>query len=560
MGSSNKNGENKYRDKAFSAISLIYDKTNNILEKHMGKRKGVAAGTAASLLSMGIERFDSDKENRDIAEEDENEEYNDGSEKDNKSHFLDRFLEHLVKHTIPDNLSEKDLIEKRINDPDRMKSPHLSIKLMASNFKRLSGTMTGLFAAQYGILHVITWKRPTKTLSFLILYTCLCNWPHLILVYPLVIFLLAGIVPGYTRRHPRDTPQFIKVKKRGQSLFEFLNQSEDHSVIADIVNESELDERFGNMKDDHKDTEGAMDTVAEMVNESPIESTLAVSNEAIKTKDPSKKKGPGFVKSQAMLLMNMRDLQNLTTDLLNSLNLGMKNWYSITGFENEVYTTLIFYGTISGIVFILTLGKYIPWRQIFIVTGWIALILCHPKSKKYIMVLTSKKGTKSKPSASLGKKQDAQIPEKKTTSSIIIENSPQVRRVEIFELHTKNLTNNQWSFSCYTDSLFDSKDPSRASGQKPNGAKLLSKVIPPEEWKFDIGYANKWQIDRSPLEFLHFRGIDNLELNVQENETEGWIYDSIDEDSLDLVYIFRRRRLYRDCFRYSVPPVKPKLF
>lgn len=546
-----------YRDGATNVLSKMYEKSNDIAGNHSGLNRGIAAGTAASLLSLGIDRINNGK----VPEENDGIPYNDeeldhlrelGVEMDESksSHFVDKLMERLLKHAIPTDTPDKKILEKRVTDPDRASKPNLSIRIIASNFKRLSTKMTAFFQIQYGLIHIVSWRNPTKTLSCLVLYTSICLWPHLVLAYPLIFLLFGVMIPSYIYRHPMGTSELIKVKKRGQSLLEFFNHSNDTSVITDLL---------GDEYNHDSDTESLSPRSSDfstLFTQHPISSS-ATATDVIEENDQIKKKDKTrHVRSQMTLLVNMRDLQNLTTDVLNGINAGERFWYETAGFKDERLTTFIFYGIITATSIVLVLGRFIPWRLIFIQSGWAGLIFCHPHSKKYILSI---KKSRAAQQVSEKKKSDEEAG-RFERHDIIIDDSAEIRMVEVYELENKSLLTNKWKFNCYTNNMFDLKSHVRASNKKPHGADHLGKILPPPDWKFDIGYANKWVIDKSPHRFLHERTINNPCLTVPDGEKEGWIYDNMkDIDNQDIVYEFRRRRLSRECFRYSRPPKSPVL-
>lgn len=556
---STKDGKNNdvYREKAAKVLSKMYDKTNSIADNNSGKNRGLAAGTAASLISLGIERINRGSpldENEGLPyTEDELKQLKElGSEMDeNKSsHFVDRFMEKLLKHAIPMDGEENELLEKRITDPERIKKPNLSIRILSSNFKRLSSKMSSFFRLQYGVIHIITWRNPTKTLSFLVLYTSICLWPHLVLAYPMIFLMFGVMLPAYIHRHPMRTPELIKVKKRGQSILDFFNLSDDTSVIEDLLGE-DYDRVSDSDSDSLQPVNSKSSDVSNLFSLKP--SSASSLSDGDVNEDIQKKSKGRHVKSQMTLFINMRDLQNLTTDILNGINSAEKFWFETAGFKDERLSTFLFYGVILATSIVLVFGRFIPWRLIFIQSGWAGLIICHPNSKKHIMRLNNSKST-------IKQKKKIQDAEGRfERHDIIIDDSAEIRMVEIYELQVKNLLNNKWSFHRYASNMFDIKNHARAAGKRPHGVDELAKVLPPPDWKFDMGYANTWQIDKNPKDFLKERNIINPHLEIRDGESEGWIYDNlIGIDNTDSTYEFRRRRLSRECYRYSRPPIIPK--
>lgn len=549
----------KYRERASKVLSKMYDKTSDIAGNNSGKNKGIAAGTAASLISLGIDRIN---QGQSVDETDglpyTGDELNQLKELESEmddsksSHFVDRFMEKLLKHAIPTDGPEKEMLERRVADPERLKKPPLSIRILTSNFKRLSSKMSSFFVLQYGLIHIITWRKPTKTLSFLVFYTSVCLWPHLILAYPMIFLIFGVMLPAYIHRHPMRTPELIKVKKRGQSMLDFFNLSSDTSVIEDLIGKDYQNDS-GSESDSLQPVISKSSDTSSMFSKKPVSASKLKDgdvNENIQKKDKTR-----YMKSQMTLFINMRDLQNLTTDVLNGINGAEKFWYETAGFKDERLSTFMFYGVIAATSIVLVFGRFIPWRLIFIQSGWAGLIVCHPNSKKYIMSIKNSKKAKKMKEVKESKEKEGRF----ERHDIIIDDSAEIRIVEVFELQNKNMLNNQWSFHRYTSNMFDIKNHERAAGKRPLGVDDLSKVLPPPDWKFDMGYANKWEIDTDPQKFFRERNINNPYLQVHEDEKEGWIYDKLDGvDNLDSSYEFRRRRLSRECYRYSRPPVIPK--
>ena len=540
----------QYREKASKLLEKMLDKTNDIAETYNGENKGIAAATAASLLNLGVERINKN-ESQDVEgslpySESELKDLRSlatDMDKDRSHHFVDGLLERLIKHSVPSE--DKEVLEKRLNDPARTNKPNLSLKILFSNFKTLSSKMSGLFAFQYGFLHLVTWRNPSKTLLYLILYTCICIWPHLVLALPLVGILGGVFIEGYAYRHPMEVPELIPVKKRGQSLLDFLS-SDDSSVLDDFISKDLRDLVHSKLVDLEESSNSSQDA-SNSAKLGTLSQELDI-NESIKRKNKSEQ-----INSQMTLLMNMRDLQNLTTELINSINAAEVFFYETAGFKDEKLSTFFFYILSFATGVVLFFGRFIPWRLIFIQSGWIALIVCHPRFKQFLQTLTKNKKKSPKKAPKVNK-----TVKKFERDDIIVDIIPDVSVVEIYELHIKSLLNNTWSFHLYTNNMFDLKDPTRVAGGRPTGASKLSNVMPPPEWRFDSGYTNKWKADKQPKNFLRERSVDTLNLIINENETEGWIYDNMEHsEDTDYVYEFRRRRLTRECYRYARPLRKP---
>lgn len=545
-------------------IHSLYDYTNNIAEtRGYDSNRGVLAGTAAALLGVGLDRFDSrGKSLREEAEFSEDQaaliELMAGSASEHRSsqqdhgHFMDRFMDRLVKESMGTNMPESEEIKRRMHDPSRSNKPPLSVRIFTSNMKRLSGKMGPFFKLQYGAIHVITWRNPSKTLCVLIAYTCVCLWPHLVLLFPLLVLLFGFLLPAYLHRHPMDRPEILKVKKRGQSLLDYFNDSDENSLFTDLV---------ADRRDLHYDDGASHVSLSSLADGSELqlryEDRSVMGSESTDTNGSKpKKEKKKFVMLQVSMLINMRDLQNLTTDVLDSISKAEDLLNDIISFKNERVTTFVFYLLIVLTCVLLFLGQYIPWRLVFIVSGWVALLACHPHTKK---LLVKAKGNRAEVEHEVKEKPKKEnFLEKFDRNDIIVDDQPEVRVVEIFELQTRDVFKHEWKFYGYSKRLFDATDLVRMSGKLPHGVDNITKVMPPREWKFDSGYSGHWYIDTKPEVFLEERAIDKSHLSVLITEKEGWIVDVLPAD-LDLTREFRRRRLYRECYRYSRPAKEFKL-
>lgn len=555
-------------------LNSLYNYTSGFAESNPGRTRGVAAGTAATFLGMGIDHIESsgtgngsgssqsvdytDEEIEAVramalsAEEEQ-------EKKADRGHFMDRFMEKLMMHTMPADTPDYEDFQSRMKDTARSSKPPLSLRVLGSNLKQLSSKMGAFFKLQYGLIGVFTWKKPTKTISALVVYTAVCLWPHLVLAFPLLFVLFGIIVPAYLHRHPRQWPEIIKVKKRGQSLLEYLSHTDETSVLEDILRENNPDL----LEDDevllvqslttHSSTTSGLTLMSKTQGSHTLAQTSVDIADRLNKKDRSQ-----FVKKQVSTFLNMRDLQNLTTDLLKGIDQAEAAAGEAVGFNNERLSTVIFYAVVLATSVVLFLGQFIPWRIIFIQSGWVAMGLCHPKTKKYIERFKAAKARaqyEQDSKLAVEKPAEEENQEKYDREDIIVDEKAQVRMVEIYELQYHNVLKNEWVLYAYTKRVFDFKDTVRLSGKKPHGVDSLTKVRPPVEWKFDFGYANNWRIDQNPRGFIRERTIDDEHLKVKDDEEDGWIYDDL-PPAQDNTMEFRRRRLYRECYRYARPAMK----
>lgn len=476
------------------------------------------------------------------------------SNRRNSSHFSDRIMESLLGGsgkasssgstlTKATEIKHNDQSEEEVDDEEEVEEiddkPGLSIWIIANNFKELSKRLTPVLALQKTAISVLTWKSPSQTVSVLVAYTMICKWPHLLLAIPMLTAIFMGILPGFLYRHPIRAPHIITVKRRGRTLIEYFNSSNDESILTDLLDQDT----------ETSSTSTRLSTVAESAAEIPEDAI----DEVVEGID----KGEKFVKSQANLLSNMRHLQNAMTDVVRSLRVAEKLGYDLTGFANEKLSTSIFYGLLVATFVISVLGVYIPWQLIFIQTGWVLVILCHPNSKKYLEMLLKKDPAKTevikKKKSKRQTKSDRITSEENNlistfdTKAIYPLDSPHRRTLEVFEIQYRSSTKPEWKNSIYCSSTFDLDDPKRARG-KPRGTTDIWDVIPPKDWKFDFAYINTWEIDRNPAALISERALSRT-LLTKNDAKDGWMYDKV--KVLEADFDFRRRRLTRECYRYA---------
>ncbi|KAK4557092.1 Peroxisome size and maintenance regulator [Recurvomyces mirabilis] len=138
--------------------------------------------------------------------------------------------------------------------------PNFSIPQMSSNFRRFNSRIGPVFVLQNRLIHLLTWRQPTATLSLLAIHTLLCLNPHLLPLIPLVGLLFYILLPSFLARHPtpandpRVEPGYGGAGIRGaevskskpapemskdffRNMRDLQNSMEDFSRVHDGVNE-----------------------------------------------------------------------------------------------------------------------------------------------------------------------------------------------------------------------------------------------------------------------------------------------------------------------------------
>ncbi|CCH41150.1 Peroxisomal membrane protein PEX28 [Wickerhamomyces ciferrii] len=535
----------RFQDAAILGLGQLYGITSNYSQKQndnpTSKRK-LAAATAASVLGASFDKWkdkgeerkrsgssgsNGEDDSRDIsgtfsdgATDDDTDGFwrdsdfeEDGEERSStdikrektmdktQSHFIDILLEKLLVHAvIPD---KKDL-EFRVNDPLRKEGESLSIPKFTKNLRKMTARLGGAFQAQYFILRIFHWTQPSLTITSLMIYTYVVLHPNLLFILPLIYLLYGIMVPGYLHRHPIHKPKLLKVRPRGESLLELFSKI-DNPKMAEIVDEEKA------------------------IEEEEIEKRVPELNETIDSNVKLLKKNMEFI-------VNMRDLQNSLTNLLGGIDNIEKFWYGTAGFKDERISTSLFFTVFLTVCILVLIGPYIPWRIMMITNGWLLFILIHPKVYPKLMEFNNL----IKPQ----KKDLDKIVKDSERRDIIIDDPPEIKEVEIFEIFQKSFTSSNWEFYMFSQNIFDMSDAYRKAQKPPPGVATIDSVQPPKGWKFEDD--EPWNIDYECLEWCQNRGLRLNRDNFIDENNEFHIDDE-----------FKRRRLFRNVIRYSRPARKP---
>src|SRR5947207_13949036 len=103
----------------------------------------------------------------------------------------------LLSQIIPSDLDDDH--RSRRKNVDR---PGFSLPLMSNNFRRCNARVGVLFVLQNRLIKLFSWRQPTRTLSFLVVYSFICLEPSLLAVLPLAILIFFIMIPSFLARHP----------------------------------------------------------------------------------------------------------------------------------------------------------------------------------------------------------------------------------------------------------------------------------------------------------------------------------------------------------------------
>jgi hypothetical protein len=482
------------QDTLLAGLTQLYEVTVNYSDEHSDARskRQMAAATAASVLGASLDRLNESDSDGFWASDWEDEEK---AVRKRQSHFIDVLLSKLIERGLPHDIPDKSNLQDRIDDPIRKDMDSLSLSIFVKNLRRLTERLGGLFQFQYFLLRIFHWTNPSMTLLALMIYTLVVLHPNAMFILPLVFLLYGVMIPGYLYRHPIHGHQLHHLHERGDSLLNSFTRVKDDKQLEKFFEEE-------------------LDRVPEL--------------ETVDTKYV-------FMKKNMEFLVNLRDLQNNLTKMVTIFDKLEKFWYGIAGFKDERVSTSLFFTVCSIVVLLVVVGPYIPWRPLLIFNGWFVLIMIHPKMKPLVKNIK----TLLKPQ----KRELDKVIKESERKDIIIDEEPEIRQVQIFEIWQRSHTTNEWEFYMFSNHIFHSEDPYRKSQAPPPGVSTIDDVSAPKSWRFD---DDSWNVDYDCREWCLNSGI---VLSAEEYVGDNNEF-LVDEQ-------FKRRRLYRDVIRYSRPARKP---
>ncbi|KAF2621811.1 Pex24p-domain-containing protein [Macroventuria anomochaeta] len=142
----------------------------------------------------------------------------DSMNRESTSRMGDRMINLLLAQVLPnEDLSATSPPDGNFDTSPQVKDrrshtyverPNFSIPTMSSNFRRFNSRIGVAFVFQNRLIRLFTWRQPTQTLSFLLMYTFICIDPYLLPVLPLASCLFFIMVPAYLARHPPPPTSF----------------------------------------------------------------------------------------------------------------------------------------------------------------------------------------------------------------------------------------------------------------------------------------------------------------------------------------------------------------
>lgn len=365
-----------------------------------------------------------------------------------------RLLQQVIPADADNNGSDAPIIPDP-GAPVFAQRPNFTIPTMSNNFRRFNARIGVVFTFQARALRLLAWRRPTHTLSFLAVYTFVCLDPYMLTVLPIAALLLGVLVPAFIARHPAP-PRNTLSSEQGMGY-------------------------------------------------SPGGPPLAPAATVRPVKELSKD-----------FFRNMRDLQNCMDDFSRAHDKIIALLVPVTNFSDEALSSALFLFLFTGGAFLTLSSHLLPWRLIFLVSGWAAVLSSHPHIAQ---LLAATHESHVHPHETRARSWiDNWI-----ANDVILDSAPEAREVEIFELQKMTQGSSEWEPWVFSPSPYDPLSQPRISGERPAGTRFFEDVMPPQGWEWS---EKKWALDLWSREWVEERIITGVEV---ETEGERWVYDIWDE-------------------------------
>ncbi|KAK4241635.1 integral peroxisomal membrane peroxin-domain-containing protein [Achaetomium macrosporum] len=375
----------------------------------------------------------------------------------------DSLLEKLLSQVIPAEDGQGQHLNRGSDLPAyASERPGFSLPLMTANFRRFNARIGVVFSFQTRVFRLLSWRRPTQTLSLLAVYTFVCLDPYLLFALPLAIALFGILVPSFVARHPAP--------------------SSDPDRVRNL--------RY-----------------------SPRGPPLAPA----RTVKPAKELSRDFFR-------NMGDLQNVMEDFSVAHDKIIALVVPKTNFSDEALSSAVFVLLFAACLVMLIAAHLLPLRFLALVGGWAGICSGHPALARWIHQ-AKVQYTESQQQQENNQKQPAPKWYHPSSllqtllSDIHLDLSPETREVEIFELQRLSPSSGEWEPWLFSPSPYDPLSAARIAGDRPQGTRFFEDVLPPEGWEWS---EKKWALDLWSREWVEERIITGVEV---ETEGERWVYD-----------------------------------
>ncbi|KAF2816837.1 integral peroxisomal membrane peroxin [Mytilinidion resinicola] len=217
---------------------------------------------------------------------------------------------------------------------------------------------------------------------------------------------------------------------------------------------------------------------------------------------------------------NMRDLQNVMEDFSRVHDTLITVLAPPTNFSNEALSSVLFLLLSATACLLFITSHLLPWRAIFLVSGWAVICACHPSAQSFLHSTHT----------------DAMIQDQEinarswllrlSKSDISLSSAPETREVEIFELQNRPLhtADAEYESFLFSPSPYAPLSPARIAGDRPRGTRFFEDVQAPKGWRWR---DKKWTLDLLSREWVEERYVTGVEVEI---EGERWVTDILYEE------------------------------
>lgn len=398
-----------------------------------------------------------------------------GRTRKHQHHFLDWVLEPWARR------------RDRRREAAPAKSPdggasQVSVRTIAANLQGLSQRAQTARSWAAAVGAVFSWEKPDWTVAVLLLYTWGCVRPHFFLIYP-VLVLMWMIGNQYLKIHPVDKPDELRdthSEKIG-GLFGFLGTFAFEGGTG-----------TGSENENRKDAGDEQESVRDVVNVGE-ELSLEDHGEATATTAVVDEKEER-AENNYFLGKVLLEVQNQTWALLNAVETMEGFVQDNCGFSDEKATTLL-YGELVGVVVVgVMIGPWVPWRALFIVLGWVAVGVNHPRWRELMgIAIGPDSGARAR---------DNNEDEEMSVGvgfGIVVDEAVFVRTVVVWEIEMLDVVGGggRYRLFGFYDEKYLKEDSLRMARRRPTMVDTVEEVGPPEGWAFvgDWTIGGRWEYD-----------------------------------------------------------------
>ncbi|KAL7271830.1 Peroxisome size and maintenance regulator [Rhizina undulata] len=238
---------------------------------------------------------------------------------------------------------------------------------------------------------------------------------------------------------------------------------------------------------------------------------------------------------------NLRDLQNVMDDFSVIHDKIIAIIGPPTNFSDETLSSALFL-----LLFIISCALFIsasvlPWRLIFLISGWIAVSLGHPTLQQLLIETHNTHLQPKEAEASV-------LADTFIHKDIILDATPESREVEIFELQRLTSSGGEYESWMFSPNPYEPLSPARISHERPKGTRFFEDVRCPPGWDW---LDRKWTLHLGSTVWVAERYISGVEI---EEEGERWVYDRIGGEQGNRGEWRRRRWIRRVQRKYQMRP------